>query len=83
MIFNRFATIAAVIAIAATFGRPASALTPADQVLAQAPQAPTAAPEVPPKALGTVPAPQTPAAPPGLVDINSASETASLPDKLR
>ena len=77
--FNRFATIAAVIAVAASLGGPASALTHPDEVLAQATQTPTTAPKAPatslPKATGTAPAPQTPAAPAGLVDINSASET--------
>ena len=76
--FNRFATIAAVIAVAASFCGPASALTYPDEVLAQATQTPTTAPKAPatnlPKATGTAPAPQPPAAPAGLVDINSAGE---------
>ena len=76
--FNRFATIAAVIAVAASLCGPASALTYPDEVLAQATQTPTTAPKAPatnlPKATGTAPAPQPPAAPAGLVDINSASE---------
>jgi competence protein ComEA len=79
--FKLFTTAAFLIAVVAAclFSDPVSALTHADEVLAQATQTPTTAPKAPeispPKSPGTVaPAPQTRGAPAALVDINSASE---------
>ena len=73
-----FATAAAIAAAACLFGDPASALTQTSDVLAQATQTPTTAPKAPAtnpsKSTGQAPAPQTPAAQAGLVDINSASQ---------
>ena len=74
-----FATTAAAMAVAAClFGHPASARMQPNDVLAQATQTPTTTPKAPAtnpsKSTGQAPAPQTPAAQTGLIDINSASQ---------
>ena len=73
-----FAITAAIAVAACLFGHPASALTQPGDVLAQATQTPTTTPKAPAtnpsKSTGQAPAPQTPAAQTGLVDVNSASQ---------
>ena len=78
---RKLITIAAVLILAGAClaKRPAFAMTPSGELLAQTVQTPTTAPKAPtvtpPKAPGAVPsAPQMPAAAAALIDINSASE---------